>query len=117
MNYLSIDEINNERKRQNLSVPALAKLANLPQSTVEKILFKVVKNPRLDTVQALERALGISTETEQADKLTAEERELLNYFRALNPTMRKYALEIIKAALSTQDKTAVDSTEQKKKYV
>lgn len=95
----------------------IATKAELPLRTVEQIMCGKVKHPRLDTVQAIDRALGISTESEQADKLTAEERELLNYFRALNPTMRKYALEIIKAALSTQDKTAVESSEQKKQYI
>lgn len=109
MEYLSIEEINEERKRQKISVPELARRAGLPQSTVEKVLFKIVKNPRLDTVQAIERALGINNEPEQTDKLTSEERELLNHFRALNPTMRKYALEIIKAALSTQGQAAVET--------
>lgn len=67
MNYL-----NEERKRQNLTVFELAQKANLPKATVEKILFNVVKNPRIDTMQAIEKALGLNqpplkwTEEEQA---------------------------------------------------
>ena len=44
-----------------MSVEELAQKAGLPKSTIEKILFGITKNPRLDTVGALERALGIYT--------------------------------------------------------
>ena len=57
---MNIEELNNERKRQHLSVAELANKANLPKGTVEKVLFGVVKNPRIDTMEAIERALGIN---------------------------------------------------------
>lgn len=60
---MNIEAINEERKKLKLSVKELADRAKLPQSTVEKILFGVVKNPRIDTVQAIERALGLSPST------------------------------------------------------
>ncbi len=67
---MEVEQLNNERKRQKLSVAELAIKAGLAKSTVEKILFGVVKNPRNDTMQALERALGLSeqnwTEEEKA---------------------------------------------------
>ena len=56
---MDILDINAERKRQHLSVGELAEKANLPKGTVEKILFGIVKNPRIDTMQAIERALGV----------------------------------------------------------
>ncbi len=56
---MDINDINTERKRQHLSVAELAEKANLPKGTVEKILFGIVKNPRIDTMQAIERALGV----------------------------------------------------------
>ena len=56
---MDVETLNAERKRRGLSIEELAKLANLPKSTIEKVLFGVTKNPRLDTVQAIERALGI----------------------------------------------------------
>ncbi len=64
---MNIKLLNEERKKQKLTVNELAEKANLPKSTIEKILFGIVKNPRLDTVQAIERALGLSwTDEEKA---------------------------------------------------
>ncbi|MDE6442371.1 MAG: XRE family transcriptional regulator [Clostridia bacterium] len=59
---MDIEKLNDERKKRGLSIESLANLANLPKSTIEKILFGVVKNPRLDTVQAIEHALGINVD-------------------------------------------------------
>lgn len=56
---MNIENINEERKRQHLSVAELALKANLPKGTVEKILFGIVKHPRIDTMQAIEKALGL----------------------------------------------------------
>ena len=67
---MNIELLNEERKRQKLSISELAEKANLPKSTVEKILFNVVKFPRIDTMQAIERALGL------APTWTAEEQAL-----------------------------------------
>ncbi len=64
-------QLNEERKKQKLSVAALAEKAQLPQGTVEKVLFGVVQNPRIDTMRAIERALGIggqSLEWTEEDK-------------------------------------------------
>lgn len=57
---MEVAKLNEERKRQNLSVAELAKKAQLPKGTIEKVLFGIVKNPRIDTMQAIERALGLS---------------------------------------------------------
>lgn len=57
---MEVEKLNEERKRQGISVAELAKKANLPQGTVEKVLFGIVKHPRIDTMEAIERALGLS---------------------------------------------------------
>ncbi len=57
---MEVSQLNEERKRQKISVEALAKKANLPKGTVEKVLFGVVQNPRIDTMRAIEQALGLS---------------------------------------------------------
>ena len=58
---MDVEKLNEERKKRKMSVEELAQKAGLPKSTIEKILFGITKNPRLDTVGALERALGIYT--------------------------------------------------------
>ena len=65
---MEVEELNEERKRQKLSVAELAEKANLPKGTVEKVLFGVVKNPRIDTMQAIERALGINEKSSPAEQ-------------------------------------------------
>ena len=57
---MNIETLNEERKNRGLSVDELAEKAGLPKSTIEKILFGIVKHPRIDTVQAIERALGLN---------------------------------------------------------
>ena len=61
---MRIEDLNQIRKLQKMSVEELAQKANLPKGTVEKVLFGVVKNPRIDTMRAIEKALGISEEDE-----------------------------------------------------
>lgn len=56
---MNVTDLNNERKRQKLSIAELAEKANLPKGTVEKILFGIVKHPRIDTMESIEKALGI----------------------------------------------------------
>lgn len=59
---MNAEKLNAIRKEKGLSIEELSNLANLPKSTVEKILFGVVKHPRIDTMQAIENALGLSME-------------------------------------------------------
>lgn len=74
---MKVEELNEVRKRQKLSVAELAEKANLPKGTVEKVLFGVVKNPRIDTMQAIERALGLYTSPRiEKDPVITDEVEL-----------------------------------------
>ena len=72
---MNIEELNKIRKEQNLSIEELAKKAKLPKSTIEKILFGVVKHPRIDTMQAIERALNLFSDSTEI-KITPEDRTL-----------------------------------------
>ena len=49
---MDVEKLNEERKKRKMSVEELAQKAGLPKSTIEKILFGITKNPRLDTVGA-----------------------------------------------------------------
>lgn len=96
---MEVDKLNEERKRQGLSVAELSKKANLPQGTVEKVLFGIVKHPRIDTMERIEKALGLSssewTDEERAEGvtdsvkavITADEAELLDLYREIGRTL------------------------------
>ena len=75
--------LNLERKKQNMSVQELADKANLPKGTVEKILFGIVKNPRVDTLEAIKGALGMSDSS--IPKQTAEAK----FIEAYSPYMQE----------------------------
>ena len=51
------------KKELGLKNKDIAEMANLPLRTVEQVMCGTVKSPRLDTVQAIERALGIESST------------------------------------------------------
>lgn len=71
-------ELNDIRKKKNLSIKELAEKANLPKSTVEKILFGIVKHPRIDTMQMIEKALGIENEPAEISESNKNLLELLS---------------------------------------
>ena len=72
-----LDIWKNQKKLLHLTNQNSADIAKLPLRTVEQIMCGKVKNPRLDTVQAIERALGLNKQ-KHTPTLTAEEKELFN---------------------------------------
>lgn len=103
---MNIENLNQRRKKLNLSIDELAQKANLPKSTVEKILFGIVKHPRIDTIQAIEKALEITnstTETSISQKntsLTKKQSQLLTAFDQLIPELQDYIIETTEKLLA-----------------
>ena len=64
-------ELNEIRKQKKLSFKELSELSNIPKSTIEKVLLEITPHPRIDTVQAIEKALGVSPEP-QSTEITEE---------------------------------------------
>lgn len=89
--------MNQERKKQKLSIAQLADKANLPKATVEKFLFGIVKNPRIDTITAIERALGI--ELNSNELYSSEEKNLVLSFRSLPEGGKDAVIRLIKSYL------------------
>ena len=56
------------KKQNKLTIEEIAKRAELPKGSVQNIFAGYVKSPRIDTVEAIEKALGIRQE------ITPEER-------------------------------------------
>lgn len=90
-------ELWEKRKKQlGLTFDDLSKLSGIPKRTILGVFRKEVLTPRIDTVQAIENALGLS-ETETTSPaiktLTDSEKRLLKAFNALIPPMQDYVLE------------------------
>ena len=58
------------KKEQKLTIAQIAEKANLPRGSVQNIFAGYVPNPRIDTVQAIEKALNLN------NKITDEERAI-----------------------------------------
>lgn len=93
------------KKQLGLTNKQISEKTKLPLSTVEQVMCGKVKNPRLDTVQAIERALGISdgwTKEERAagvvDKMSvpisADEDEIITLLREVEETKGAAAREL-----------------------
>ncbi|MDE6597593.1 MAG: LexA family transcriptional regulator [Clostridia bacterium] len=48
------------KKQKKMTIEEIARKANLPKGSVQNIFAGYVPNPRVDTVEAIERALGMS---------------------------------------------------------
>ncbi|MCD8309223.1 MAG: helix-turn-helix transcriptional regulator, partial [Clostridia bacterium] len=71
-------ELWKQRKKElKLSYDELSKLSGIPKTTLTNIFLGTTPNPRFDTVQAIERALGIAEEPTTA--LTANESFIQEY--------------------------------------
>ena len=64
----TIEELKQRKKELKMTMDTLSEISTIPKRTLEDVFRGVTKNPRIDTMQAIEKALGL-------DK-TQEEREL-----------------------------------------
>ena len=77
MDIVKIKEILNAK---NLTYQNLANLSGVPIQTIQKIFAGITQNPRIDTIQAIEKALGINNEL---PKLSTEEKELIELIKQM----------------------------------
>lgn len=60
-----------QKKRLGLKYDDIAIMSNIPKGTIQNIFAGYIDNPRIDTVQAIEKALGLTpsawTEEEKAE--------------------------------------------------
>lgn len=91
MDILAVKKYMRENK---ISQIELAEKSKIPLQTIRKILSGVTPNPRIDTVEAIEKALGLQKE-KSPSTLSDDEQRLLNAFRLLADSRKKYILELI----------------------
>lgn len=79
---MTVEEIKNYMKENNITQLELSKLSNIPLGTIRKIFSGARKNPRIDTIQAIEKALGFTSPT-AVTQYTEKENDLVRLYRAL----------------------------------
>lgn len=96
---MNIEQLKNEKKKRKMTLQEISDLSGIPKRTVDDIFSGHTKNPRVDTLQAIEKALGIGsniTAEEYAEGarefikkiVTPQEDDLLYAFRKLSPALQ-----------------------------
>ena len=62
---MTVQEIKEYIKERHITYDDLSILSNVPIGTLKSIFSGRTPNPRIDTMQAIERALGLSAEFEE----------------------------------------------------
>ena len=73
-----------KKKELKLTFDSLSKMSNVPKRTLEDIFSGRTPTPRIDTVKAIEKALGIGENNfvkENEQGITDDEKEILNKVR------------------------------------
>lgn len=92
-------------KANKITQIMLAEKSGLPLQTLRKIFAGGTTHPRIDTMQAIEAALGISADkqpTTVEPGLTDAQKRLLKAFNSLIPPMQDYILEITESLVGKQ---------------
>lgn len=103
-------ELNNLRKQKKISFEKLSELSGIPKSTIEKVLLEITPHPRIDTVQAIEKALGISSEP-QNNEITEGHLQALGFDMETIGSLSEEDLQLIRSTL----KTLVTELKERKK--
>lgn len=65
---MDIMEIKKYLKEQKITYKMLAETSGVPESTLKNIFGGFTSNPRMDTIEAIERALGINEKSPPAEQ-------------------------------------------------
>lgn len=79
----NIETLKARRKALKMTFEDLSSASNIPIRTLENIFHGITRNPRTDTMKAIEHALGLTQEQEPAPTYTEEERKLFGLIEQL----------------------------------
>ena len=106
-------------KQKNITYEKLSEMSGIPLNTLKNIFRGKTEHPRIDTIQAIERALGLAptfTDEERAlglsdnhlIALSDEDRELINLFAEAEETLGKAYVrgvkQMVRIAIDTNGK-------------
>lgn len=95
---MDIQQIKNIMKSQGITYEELSFMSNIPLNTLKNIFRGKTQNPRIDTMKAIEKALGLDNEA--LTDISAEERDFIEVFRQLTEDEKKEFTNIANFILS-----------------
>lgn len=106
---LNLELYKRRKKELGLTFDDLSKMCGVPVQTLHNIFRGHTANPRIDTLQAINKALGIDADVDdepkadEAEKARSEKEErLLSAFRALIPPLQDYAVDMVEKLVGSQ---------------
>lgn len=105
---MDISTLKQRKKELKMTLDELSKKSGIAKRTLEDIFRGATKNPRIDTLQAIERALGLTAQEETqknpptVEYLTEGEKALLDLFNRLPADKQDLVLQMIQVALKPQ---------------
>lgn len=108
---MNIDIWKKRRKELKVTYDQLAEMSGVSRRTIAGIFSgdEHYQSPTFNTVQAIERALGLSSDpppNKTAEPLTEAEERLLGAYRQLVPSMQDYVLEMVEKLIVSQPAAA-----------
>ena len=98
---MTILEIKKYMKDNKITYQELADKSGIPLNTLKNIFSGSNKNPRIDTMQAIERALGLDEKKPLADEIVAQVAELnIADYQNLTEDEKQKIAEIFNATVS-----------------
>jgi len=107
---MNILEIKTFMKKKGITQIELSQKSNIPLQTLRKIFSGKTANPRIDTMQAIEKALGISPEP-QSNEITEDRLQSLGFDLSAISDLSDEDLQLIRSTL----KTLVTELKERKK--
>ncbi len=99
---MDTERLKKAKKEKKLTYEQLSQISGVPISTIYDIFRGVTSAPRIDTVQAIEKALGLSADSPPPTELTEPHRRLLEAFDELIPPMQEYVIEMTEKLVESQ---------------
>lgn len=100
---MGVQEIKIYLKKNRITYDKLAEISGIPIGTIKSIFSGRTVSPRIDTITAIEKALGISDGTPLAARYSFEEHELILKYRKLPDKLKKLVRDQIDAFSTNND--------------
>lgn len=103
---MEIQHYKNYLKKIGMTYEQLSKKSGIPLNTLKNIFSGKTAHPRIDTIQAIERALGLeesATQKSPQDELSEGEKMLLDLFNRVPEDKQELVLQMIQVALKSQE--------------
>ena len=95
---MDIEKTKKFMKEQAITYDILSQLSGIPLNTIKNIFCGKTQNPRIETIQAIEKALGL--DKEKTTDISEEEKNFLLAFRQLTEEEKNEFLSIADFILS-----------------